>query len=316
MSPSNERTRRGRLVRVLLVLGGMIAGVIVLGGVALYLAFGTDSTTTETAEQEDVTGLQLDNDTTGDVRIVASDDDTAAVEATLHSNLFSTVESSVSGEETMEVDASCDEWFLGLCSVDYEIRIPSGSSVHVAGGTGQIAVEGVGGNTEIENITGDVTLNETSDVTARTTTGNIDISNAEGTVDLSTTTGDVTVAGAGDSLNITATTGQINAADFDTPEIDVATTTGDQTLSVGTGSVTSEASTGNVNVVADDAFGGLTVGTTTGDVEVLVAEDVGPFRVDGDSSTGDREIDVAIDPDAGTQLDVTTTTGDVRLSTQ
>lgn len=312
-SSSKERKSRG-LFRVMLVIGALIALAAVFWAVSAILALATTSTTTETMDASGVTAVEIDNRTTGDVQIVASDDDSATVEARMRDNVFSAAESSVSGDAALNVDANCAQWLIGSCSVDFQINVPVGSEVKVEGSTGNVNVDDVNGDVEIANSTGDASLSGPANVTARTSTGNVDIADAEGAVDVTTSTGDVMVAGSGDYLTVAATTGMVDVVGFEAPDVDVATTTGDQSLRGVSGSLTSEATTANVNITADEAFGDINVDVTTGDITVSLAEDVGAVDLRGDSTTGDRSIDVAMDPDADMWMDLTTTTGNVRVA--
>ncbi|QVQ54430.1 DUF4097 family beta strand repeat protein [Spiractinospora alimapuensis] len=313
-STSKERKSRG-LFRVLLIIGALIALASVFWVVSAILAYSTTSTTTETTDASGVTALEIDNRTTGDVRVVAADDD-ATVEARLRDNVFSEAVSSVSGDGTLSVGADCEQWFIGSCVVDFQISVPVGSAVRVEGSTGNVSVDDVNGDVEVANSTGDASLTGAANVTTNTSTGNVDIADADGDVDVTTSTGDVVVAGRGDSLSVATTTGMVDVVGFEAPDVNVSTTTGDQALRGVTGSLTSEATTGNVTITADEEFGDITAATTTGDITATVADAVGAVDVLGESSSGDRFIDVATDPDASMWMDLTTTTGNVSVTSR
>jgi DUF4097 and DUF4098 domain-containing protein YvlB len=135
----------------------------------------------------------------------------------------------------------------------------------------------------------------------------------DGPVDLEATTGDLSAEGSGERLRAANTTGELDIARFMAEDVEVETTTGDAHLAAGAGTLTAQSTTGNLTVEAPESFQRIEAEATTGNVEVTLPEGADPVQVDGSSTTGNREVQVATDPGSQAHLVLTTTTGNVHV---
>jgi hypothetical protein len=126
--------------------------------------------------------------------------------------------------------------------------------------------------------------------------GDVRLADLRGPVLVTTTTGSITLERVGGpAATLRSTTGDVDVRGGGTRELAIRTTTGDVVVAPGP-SVTRVAAM-----------------TTTGDVTVLLPRDGSPYRVEGESRTGTRSIEVTDDPQAARVIRVDTTTGDVTV---
>jgi hypothetical protein len=215
-------------------------------------------------------------------------------------------------EGTLELDASCAGFFSG-CAADYEITVPAGVAVEIEADSADVEVAGVDAPVNVETSSGTIDLaGVTGDVEVSSSSGDLSLDGIEGGVDADTETGSVTVAGNGPYISVESTRGEIDLRGFDADSVEVESTTGEVALDGAFRTAAVETTTGSVEITAAERFDLLEVESTTGSVGVLVPEG-GAYRVLGESVTGDRAVDVAVDGDARSVIDATTTTGSVTV---
>lgn len=161
------------------------------------------------------------------------------------------------------------------CSVDYELIVPEDMAINGDVKSGDLLLEGVA-SAEVDASSGDVTVRDVSGpVRLDVSSGDVHLSGVSGPVDVDASSGDVT----GDGLR---------------------------------GQVTVDASSGTIRlemVVPQN----VTADASSGDIELTVP-DV-PYRVEGETDSGDREIRVDQGGDAARTLRLNTSSGDVTVRT-
>ncbi len=164
-----------------------------------------------------------------------------------------------------------------ICEVQYRVSVPSTVAVRVTGGAGDVQLQGIGGNVDVQTSSGDVTATDvTSDLKVRTSSGDVSVSNVSGGIDLATDSG------------------SISGTAIDSATVQTGTSSGDISLTV----------TGATNRVA--------AGSGSGDI-ALVVPDV-PYAVEAQSSSGDVNVDVTEASDATRTITANTGAGQISIT--
>ncbi|MDX2599663.1 DUF4097 family beta strand repeat-containing protein [Streptomyces caniscabiei] len=139
---------------------------------------------------------------------------------------------------------------------------------------------------------------------------------ADTVINVRTGMGDVSVKGVRASAEGRTQMGDVHVEHVTGDRLVAVSKTGDITLR-DVKFDTAEATTklGDVVVEDIDVFKKLTALSKTGDVEVNLPENAGPFAVDADTSIGDRKVTVDQDSSSGTSVDARTKIGDVTVRT-
>jgi hypothetical protein len=174
-------------------------------------------------------------------------------------------------------------------SISYEITVPANARVQARSGSGDLEVADVAGPVEVSTGSGDITLGRiTDDVTARTGSGDIEL---EGAASARTSTG---------SGNVIA---QAVRGD-----IDARSGSGDIIISqAGKGSV--EVSTGSGNIELTGATGPLHVRASSGDIRLE-----GVPTSDWDVSASSGSVRLRLPEKAGVDLDLRSSSGRIESS--
>lgn len=280
-----------------LFLGVLLAVAALLYGAAAAASFITSVDAQRSDEYPGVTALTIENGTAGNVEIVGTDGDTLTVSRTLRSNLMSNPEEGMTerGEELLaEADCSGTRWWSS-CRVSYEVEVPEGVSVTVEAGSGQVAVEGTRG-----------------DVTVTTTSGRVELEDVEGNADLETTSGSIDASGSGEEIRARSNSGSVELEEFTAGTVDVATTSGSVSVEGGFDTLDATTTSGGMSIEATEAFQRIVAASTSGAISMEVPE--GTYAVTGGSTSGSRDIDLDTSPDASAEIDATTTSGAVDIS--
>lgn len=131
-------------------------------------------------------------------------------------------------------------------------------------------------------------------VRARTSTGDIVISDIHGGLHLTTTTGDIRVTGVDGPLQLHTSTGDITAMDITSPNVEASTDTGDIDLRLAA------------------APYDISAHTTLGDVSIVVPEGEA-YRVDADTGIGDERITVQRSETGRRPIVARSTTGNIDI---
>jgi hypothetical protein len=217
----------------------------------------------------------------GSVRVVTGDVTDIRVVSHLEYGLSAPRLRQDAGPDGVRLDASCP-WYSSLCSVDYEIIVPTGMAVSAESSGGSINVRGVTGAVEAGSSGGSITVTDaTGSIRAHSSGGSITVNSSTGAVDLDSSGGSIVGTG------------------------------------LRGGQARAESSGGGVRLVFDVPPDLVEATSSGGDVEVLLPRVAGGYRVDASSSGGDQTVDVPTDPASTRRVTVQSSGGDARvLSTE
>ncbi|MFC4005437.1 DUF4097 family beta strand repeat-containing protein [Prauserella oleivorans] len=159
------------------------------------------------------------------------------------------------------------------CSVDYDVVVPPGTAVSGAGDSGDLTLEGVA---SVDVLTG------SGDVTVHDVAGPVAVGADSGNVELHRLSGTVRVEG--DS-------GNIQGEELAAP-VEATMSSGDVTLAL-------------------TAPRSVTASVESGNIDLSVPE--GAYRVEGDTESGERNIDVVVDGSSPNTLDLNASSGDITV---
>ncbi|MDQ6725187.1 MAG: DUF4097 family beta strand repeat-containing protein [Actinomycetota bacterium] len=168
------------------------------------------------------------------------------------------------------------------------LEVPTGSALDGTSPMGDFHAEGELGTTTVKTSMGSVRLDQTADLRARTSFGNVTVDRVAGNADVSTSSGDIRL-------------GEIEGTAA------VKNSNGSTQLDRVAGDVRAKSSNGNVLI--GHAGAGVAARTANGDVRV---SDVGRGEVVVETAAG--ELEVGIVPGVAAWLDLSTRFGSVRNS--
>lgn len=213
---SGYRTPRG-LRRALLAVIALIAAFTVAQGTVSLLDLAARHTTTEVEQFDGVRSLVIDD--ASDVRLTTAP---AGAPLELVTKLTEGLrtpshDAQVTGGGTLHLSSSCGWVFGNSCAVDYEIRVPAGTRVHVDASSGDVHAEDLRSSQPVvlAASSGDI---DAIGVTApalrlSTSSGDIEASRVRaGTVRAEASSGDVllALARAADRVDAVASSGDIH----------------------------------------------------------------------------------------------------------
>lgn len=169
--------------------------------------------------------------------------------------------------------------------------VPADIDLSVDTSTGEIYATGLtGGEVAVETSTGSILVEEFGDgASVRSTTGSIDIRRCEGVYTVRSTTGRIALTSVEGDLEVASSTGSQRYEQI-VGDIDARSTTGRIELSDTEGRLRLRTSTGrqigtDVLLTGDSAFD-----STTGDIEMDLANDVDSLEFDLSSTTGSLRV--------------------------
>ncbi|MEU3017798.1 DUF4097 family beta strand repeat-containing protein [Nocardiopsis sp. NPDC007018] len=296
-----------------------LGGVLVLALVVVTALSVLGNMTVNQSDRADsfdgVNALEIDNSTLGGVVLRGGGDGGITVDRKLRGSPLSEPDEDIeTSGDTLEIDADCSG--LGLfdtCSVDYDVTVPAGTSVELRTVSGLVSVENLEGELRVETSSGAVDVTEqVGAVEVESVSGDLVLDGVEGAVEAHTVSGRITASGAGSVLDVSTTSGEVVAEGFGAEEVRAESVSG--SMEFGGGFTTLEASTtsGGIRIRTTEAFELLSVETVSGEVVATVPD--GVYEVEGDSVSGQRDIDVTTGSGADGTIDVSTTSGSVRVS--
>ena len=179
------------------------------------------------------------------------------------------------------------------CSVDYQVNLPSD----------KVIVHGTVGS-------GDVTAEEVAEVDVNAGSGHVIARHVGGKVRIDANSGDVVVEDAKGDVTAHVGSGHARLQDIK----------GKTTVDSGSGNVTGSGIDNDVNVIAHSGHVELrmaskrTVRAETGSGDITLRVPDGPYKVDTESGSGDKRIDIATDPNAATALTLRAGSGNITVT--
>lgn len=169
-------------------------------------------------------------------------------------------------------------------SIDVTIELPTGSTLHGDSAMGNFVGEGQLGKVRLKTATGNIQLDRTAALVARTSFGNIRVEEVDGPAEVHTSSGDLNlrkVAGKAQVKNSNGVTklGEIGG------DLHVRSSNGDVTIDSADASVDAKTANGSI-LAANVARGTVTLATAAGNLEVGIREGSAAW-LDVSSSFGD-----------------------------
>jgi hypothetical protein len=161
------------------------------------------------------------------------------------------------------------------CGVSYDVRVPEGAKVSGENGSGDVRLTGV------------------STVDIKVSSGDASVTRATGPVRIRVDSGDVRLSDIRADLAATASSGDIRASGIRAATADLKADSGDVSLDlVSPANVTADASSGNINLRVPAGVS---------------------YRVDATTSSGDRRVQVPVEPGSPHHLDLHASSGDITV---
>ncbi len=245
-SPARERRRHP----VAPVVFGLLLVALVIGGVLLWFSYGDRASGTEVFEESVESGAEPVVRVTngrGKVRIQGVEGlETVEISAKRYARGFNPTSAKENATEVpvevsneAEVEISSDG--AGGTGVDYDLEVPSGSTVEVESEAGDVEVSGLHG-----------------DVTVRSESGDVNLEDIQGSISIEVAKGDVSVETVNTktgSAEITVGSGDVDIKDLVIGILEARVESGDVALSgrfSGSGSVLVETGSIDVRLPSED----------------------------------------------------------------
>lgn len=193
-------------------------------------------------------------------------------------------------------------------AIDVDIELPRGSSLEVTSWT-SVTCDGRLGDVDIRSSLGDLRLEATGDLRAKTSMGDITVGRATGSADLDTSAGAVRVGAVDGPAVVKSSSGDLSVGDVG-GDLRAKTAMGDIAVERALASVDAKTAAGSIRV--DEAvrgrvelatsYGDITVGVSEGTAAWLdVSSTSGPVRSELDTSEGPGEGDETVEVHARTK---------------
>jgi hypothetical protein len=179
-------------------------------------------------------------------------------------------------------------------SIEVSIALPSGSEVHGTGAMVEFSSEGRLGACELKTSAGDIRLDETGPVRARTTHGDVTIGRATGHADVATGSGALRIRRLDGSATIKNSNGASSVGEA-AGEVHVRAANGDISIDRARGPVDAKTACGSVRI-GEVVRGSIVLQTSAGGLEVGIAEGTAAWL---DVSTSLGHVHTALDAAEG-----------------
>ncbi|WP_157436228.1 DUF4097 family beta strand repeat-containing protein [Actinospica robiniae] len=250
----------GRRRRGAAVCGAAALGLLAAGaaGCAAVTAGPTDQTDQHSSYQHTISKVELTVDS-GNISLSAGNSGAESISAHLEWNKTKpSVSESWSGS-TLVIKSSCPS--QSHCSVDFTVQVPAGT-----------------------------------EVSSRTTDGDLSVQDLTGGLDATVGTGDVNLAGVGGRIQVGSDTGTVTGTEL------------------AAGAVTVHGDTGDVSLGFANAPDTVSAVTSTGNVTVSVPGGSAGYQVTAEAQTGQRTVSVPVDSGSSHTITARTGDGDVTVS--
>ncbi|HET7761318.1 MAG TPA: DUF4097 family beta strand repeat-containing protein [Phycicoccus sp.] len=258
----------------------------------------------------------------GDVTLTAGDAPTTTVRLHPHgkngAELAEKFTVEAHGNDVVVLSPKIRDSFFGLGtkgSVDVEVELPSGSTVDVRTGSGDVGATGLLDDVRATTGAGDLAFHEVGTAQLKSGSGDITLQSTRGDASAKTGSGDISVGSAGGRLDLVSGSGDIELRRSDAA-VKARTGSGDLHIGASTGDLELVTGTGDVDLRAVHG-GQVRTKTGTGDVSIAVAAGVAAY-LDLNTVTGDVDIDLEQtsgpgDAEAQAMLVVQSGSGDIRV---
>lgn len=315
-TPSEPGRRRA------LTIIGVVAGVLILGLVALLTVDGLATTTTHRIDPVTAEAVVLDLTASGAVDVVGTDEDQVSVEVRVRDPLGLVSEDQRLEGERLILESSCtDFWidFFNPCLVDYVVRVPTSTEISGRARNAAVDVVGLEADVNLSNRNGSMTVEDIEGlVRLETRNGAIDVSEVAGELFLDTRNGSITVSDStsAGTVEVITSNGSIELTDVSGEEMTLLTNNGRIDVIDGSAPrVTARTNNSSVTMGFSTAPDYLDAETDNGDIEIVLPADAPAYAVEATTSNGSTDTsDIVADPDSAFTIDATTDNGSIRIS--
>jgi len=205
--------------------------------------------------------------------------------------------------------------FGGYSAVSVTIDVPSGSRLDAATDLGDIHTEGELGPCQVKSGMGDLRLDHTGELRAKTAHGDIRVDDVVGAAHLTTASGDIVAGAIAGALIVKNSNGATELRRV-SGDLQVKAANGDIVVGAAEASVSAKTANGDVRI-GEVRSGTVVVQSSAGDLEVGVLDGVAAW-LDLHSRFGDvrNELDDTDGPPAGqstVEVRATTAAGDILI---
>lgn len=193
--------------------------------------------------------------------------------------------------------------------IDFTIEVPQNFNVKAATTSGDVRITNVEGTATVNATSGDVVLREIGGRTVvRLTSGRVDAIDIDGDLEIAASSGDVEVRRIKGALVLEATSGNLQAFEIG-GDVLVKLFNGDLDITGCLGDLKFSTSNGDARII--DVLGSIDASTSSGDLDVVIVP-VGNKKFFLNTSSGDVELHYLTTREYGFVLDVNTCTGSIR----
>ena len=235
--------------------------------------------------------VSIDN-TSGDIRVIGWDRQTAQVDATLCAPSLDQLRAlkitANSTPDSLDVTTSYPRWSsngsfwdwlfsprdanaTNRCDeqpqVSYVVHLPVGARVNLSSVSGDISADGVAGQLTLRDVSGDVTALDTGDVYAAAVSGDVSVTHAQGKCETRETSGRTVVRDASGVVAAHSVSGDIGL-DSVAGKIDASSTSGDINVSTFRGIAQLRTTSGDITLTVVRTKGAaLEASTVSGEIK-------------------------------------------------
>jgi len=192
--------------------------------------------------------------------------------------------------------------------IDYTIEVPVNFRVNASTASGEVRISNINGSADVEATSGDVSLRGVgAGARVAMTSGDLEASDVGGDMTVGATSGNVNIENVRGKLDITGTSGDFDVSQVQ-KDITVEVTSGDFILQGCSGDVVFRSASGDARM--SEVGGSVDASSSSGDIQVLIAP-VGERNFAFSSSSGDIDISYVPAKDYGFHLDVSTNSGSI-----
>jgi len=193
----------------------------------------------------------------------------------------------------------------GYVSIDIEVGLPAGMRLDVRTGSGDVEIADREGPVEIDTGSGDVEVGvAAAGLDVNTGSGDVEVETARHVVNLDTGSGDIFVGGIGGNGKISTGSGDVTVRKV-AGEIGVGTGSGDVEINNSVGAVEVDTGSGDVDILHHT--GSADINTSSGDITLGL--DGGEGEIVIDTSSG--EVDIVMYGVDAYKVDISTGSGSI-----
>ena len=204
---------------------------------------------------------------------------------------------------TTHGDGSFRLFGSGRTSVYYELLVPDSTHFRVETTSGNVEIRDFNGSLEVRTVSGDIAVTEArSSVKCRTISGDIYLKNISGDTELKTTSGEITVQDLAGAFEAESVSGDLNLKNI-IGNVDLKTTSGEIEVRKLKGSFEAGSVSGDVDVESFSNADEIEIETVSGDISLE-----GILLPNGSYTLGSHSGDIRLEIPASSDFELQTRT--------